>query len=130
MNGNENAIVPIDSKEWIEIQTNEPLTPSQINKQLMVLSTAFPTVVRNFDPYEFKATQELWYSIFKNVPEELFQEAVKKYIINERKGFFPSPGQIIGIITEIVKKREMDDLMKRLMARTNRDFKAVTHNDE
>lgn len=130
MNGNENALVLIDSKEWIEIQTKESLTPAQINKQLMVLSTAFPTVVRNFDPYEFKATQELWYSIFKNVPEELLQEAVRKFIITERKGFFPSPGQIIGIITDIVKKREMDDLMKRLIAQASGDFKAVTNDNE
>ncbi len=121
---NENAIIPVESKEWIEIQTQNVLTPAQINKQLMVLSTAFPTIVRNFDEYEFKATQELWYGIFKNVPEELLQEAVMRYIINERKGFFPSPGQIIGIMTEIVKKRQMDDLMKQIMEQDRRRAKA------
>lgn len=118
MNKENYAVVPADDKDWLALQTEAELTPMQINKQLMVLSTAFPTVVRNYDDYEVKAMQELWYSIFKNVPEELFQEGIKRYIINDRKGFFPSPGQIVGIIVDIVEKRKWEEINRRLMERS------------
>lgn len=114
---NEYSIVPADNPKWNSLQVAETLTPAQVNKQLMVLATAYPTIVRKYDQYEYKATQELWYSIFKNVPEELFQEAVKRYIINDTKGFFPAPGQIVGIITEIVKQRESEEFYQMLMKR-------------
>lgn len=114
---NEYSIVPADNPKWNSLQVAEVLTPAQVNKQLMVLATAYPTIVRKYDQYEYKATQELWYSIFKNVPEELFQEAVKRYIINDTKGFFPAPGQIVGIITEIVKQRESEEFYRRLFER-------------
>ena len=114
----EYILVPADNPEWNKLQVAETLTPAQVNTQLMVLATAYPTIVRKYDQYEYKATQELWYSIFKNVPEELFQEAVKRYIINDSKGFFPAPGQIVGIIMEIVKQRENERFVKMLMERT------------
>lgn len=114
---NEYSIVPADNPKWNALQVAEALTPAQVNKQLMVLATAYPTIVRKYDQYEYKATQELWYIIFKNVPEELFQEAVKRYIINDTKGFFPAPGQIVGIITEIVKQREAEEFYQMLLKR-------------
>lgn len=119
---NEYSIVPADNPKWNELQVAETLTPAQVNKQLMVLATAYPTIVRKYDQYEYKATQELWYSIFKNVPEELFQEAVTRYIINDTKGFFPAPGQIVGIITEIVKQREAEKFHQMLLKRIHSQY--------
>jgi len=34
------------------------------------------------------------------------QEAIRRFIINDRKGFFPSPGQIIGIIEQLIIEEE------------------------
>lgn len=120
---NDYSIVPADNPEWQKLQVANTLTPIQVNKQLMVLATAYPTIVRKYDQYEYKATQELWYEIFKNVPEELFQEAVKRYIINDTKGFFPAPGQIVGIITEIVKQRKAEEFHRFLLHRTYSQYK-------
>lgn len=128
MNNDNYAIVPADTQKWVSIQEKTELSQMQINKQLMVLSTAFPTIVRNYDQYEYKAMQELWYSIFKNVPEELFQEGVKRYIINDRKGFFPSPGQIVGIILGIVQERENAEFIRRILERDCRREEAGGEN--
>ncbi|GHU51683.1 hypothetical protein AGMMS49975_05900 [Clostridia bacterium] len=94
------------SKNWLAAQIERPLTEKQLSAQLMTLQTAFPTVVRNYEPLEFKAMQMLWYEIFKNVPEEIMREAIRRFIINDRKGFFPSPGQIVGCIEQIVKEEQ------------------------
>jgi hypothetical protein len=94
------------SDNWLSAQLEQPLSPKKLNAQLLTLQTAFPTVVRNYDANEFKAMQSLWYEIFKNVPEEIMQEAIRQFIINDRKGFFPSPGQIVGVIEQIVKEQK------------------------
>lgn len=112
--GDEYKIVPTD-KTWLSIQTEDALPIETISEQLLVLQTAFPTIVRNYDEYEVQALQQLWYDIFKNVPEQLMREAIKRFIINDRKGFFPSPGQIVGEIEQIVAEQKEAELMKRLL---------------
>lgn len=104
--GDEYSLALKEDDKWVAIQTENTLPIESINAQLLVLQTAFPTVVRNYDHYEFQALQQLWYDIFKNVPEQLMREAIRRYIINDRKGFFPSPGQIIGCIKQIVLEQE------------------------
>ena len=112
----EYGIVPV-GKTWLSIQTETTLPPESINSQLLVLQTAFPTVVRNYDQFEFQAMQKLWYDIFKNVPELLMQEAIKRFIINDRKGFFPSPGQIIGYIEQIAQEQKEAEEERRMIER-------------
>lgn len=109
------------SKEWLSAQTNVLMPLENLNAQLLILQTAFPLSVRNYDEYEFKALQSLWYEIFKNVPEELMNEAVKRFIITERKGFFPSPGQIVGCIEDIMRNREAEKLERLLAGRLTKE---------
>lgn len=112
--GEDYKIVPID-KTWLSIQTENALPLESINSQLLVLQTAFPTVVRNYDEYEVQALQQLWYDIFKNVPEQLMREAIKRFIINDRKGFFPSPGQIVGYIEQIVAEQKDAEMLRGIL---------------
>ena len=104
------------SENWLSVQTAQPMPKEKLNEMLLVLQTAFPTVVRGYDQMEFKNLQSLWYDVFKNVPEELMSEAIRRFIINDRKGFFPSPGQIVGYIEQIVNEqnaqRWREDLMR------------------
>ena len=110
--GDEYGIVSQD-KTWLSIQEETTLPLEVISNQLFVLQTAYPTVVRNYTQEEYQALRGLWYDIFKNVPEPLMKEAIKRFIINDRKGFFPSPGQIIGCIEQIVKEqREAEETRK------------------
>lgn len=112
--GEDYKIVPTD-KTWLSIQTENALPLESINSQLLVLQTAFPTVVRNYDEYEVQALQQLWYDIFKNVPEQLMREAIKRFIINDRKGFFPSPGQIVGYIEQIVAEQKEAEMLRGIL---------------
>lgn len=112
--GEDYKIVPTD-KTWLSIQTENALPLESINSQLLVLQTAFPTVVRNYDEYEVQALQQLWYDIFKNVPEQLMREAIKRFIINDRKGFFPSPGQIVGYIKQIVAEQKEAEMLRDIL---------------
>lgn len=112
--GEDYKIVPTD-KTWLSIQTENALPLEIINSQLLVLQTAFPTVVRNYDEYEVQALQQLWYDIFKNVPEQLMREAIKRFIINDRKGFFPSPGQIVGYIEQIVAEQKEAEMLRGIL---------------
>lgn len=105
--------VVLKDETWLSIQTEATLPPEAISAQLLILQTAYPTIVRNYDQYEFQALQNLWYDIFKNIPEQLLKEAIKRFIINDRKGFFPSPGQIIGYIEQIVYEKKFNELVSR-----------------
>ena len=112
--GEDFKIVPKD-KTWLSIQTENALPLESINSQLLILQTAFPTVVRNYDEYEVQALQQLWYDIFKNVPEQLMREVIKRFIINDRKGFFPSPGQIVGYIEQIVAEQKEAEMLRGIL---------------
>lgn len=112
--GEDFKIVP-KGKTWLSIQTENALPLESINSQLLILQTAFPTVVRNYDEYEVQALQQLWYDIFKNVPEQLMREAIKRFIINDRKGFFPSPGQIVGYIEQIVAEQKEAEMLRGIL---------------
>lgn len=109
---NDTRIIPL-SESWLSIQSDNFLPPEVVDSQLLVLQTAFPTVVRNYDKYEYQALRNLWYGIFKGVPKDLLEEAIRRFIINDRKGFFPSPGQIVGYIEEIVIERKCNELALR-----------------
>lgn len=115
----ERSVVPL-SDEWLSVQSETFLPQEVVDSQLLVLQTAFPSVVRNYDEYEYQALRNLWYEIFKRVPQDLMEEAIKRFIINDRKGFFPSPGQIVGYIEQIVMERKFEKLLSRTYERYRR----------
>jgi hypothetical protein len=52
----------------------------------------------------------LWREIFLTVEPRLLHDAVVRFITNDRKSFFPSPGQIVGYVEQIIaeKTREQE----------------------
>lgn len=93
------------SRNWLQIQQETPNTLESVAKQLLVLQTAYPTITRSYNKSEYRSLLKLWYSIFRFVPENTMREAIRRYIINDRKGFFPVPGQIVGYIEQIVSEQ-------------------------
>lgn len=105
------------SEKWLSIQTKEEMPLSALNRQLLVLRTGFRTFFKDYTDEDFQLMQSLWYGVFKHIPEELFSEAISRFICTERKGFPPSIGQIVGCVEQIVKERESAEFFKRLFER-------------
>jgi hypothetical protein len=57
----------------------------------------------------------LWLEIFTEVERGILNEAIMRFVAADRKGFFPSPGQVMGFVEEIIAEREKrakEDSMK------------------
>jgi hypothetical protein len=101
------------SREWLTAQTVCDLPPGRraahdalIAAELLRLRRAYPTQARNFSEEEARATGELWAEIFAGVDPVLLHEAVLRFIVTDRKGYFPAPGQIAGCVERIAAERE------------------------
>lgn len=105
------------SEKWISAQTKQEMPIAALNRQLLVLRTGFRTFFKDYTDEDFRLMQSLWYEVFKHIPEELFAEAISRFICTERKGFPPSIGQIVGCVEQIVKERESAEFLKRILER-------------
>jgi len=77
-----------------------------ISVGLLKLRTAFPTQTRNYSDREHDMLISLWLEIFVAIEPSIFHEAIMRFVAADRKGFFPSPGQIMGIVADIKTERE------------------------
>ncbi len=109
------------SKAWQKAQTlPADLSPQDSQKVqtaiasvLAILQVAYPTQARNFTQGEIQTTCTLWGEIFGRVHPNLLHEAVKRFIQEDRKGFFPAPGQIVGYVEEIINQISSTEEMER-----------------
>ena len=79
---------------------------AEISIGLLKLRTAFPTQTRNYNDKEHDMLITLWLEIFVAIEPGIFHEAIMRFIATDRKGFFPSPGQVMGIVEDIKTERE------------------------
>ena len=86
---------------------------AEVSISLLTLRTAFPTQARNYSDKEHDMLTALWLEIFVEVVPGVLLEAAMQFIATDRKGFFPSPGQIMGIVEDILAKRETAEKEKR-----------------
>ena len=115
INGNETALVAV-SKDWVAAQTVTGLTEKQrhqhnalIAAELFKLRTAYPAQARNFKDEEVSAINALWQEVFAGVAPVVLHEAVRRFIITDRKAFFPSPGQIVGFVEQIMAEQKAEE---------------------
>ncbi len=92
----EKALTPQEEKEIF----------AQITKELAILQVAYPSQVRNFSPEETSVACALWYEIFKGVHPKLLHQAVTRFIVTDKKAFFPTPGLIVAQVEEILAELE------------------------
>lgn len=89
------------SEKWLSIQTNEEMPLSALNRQLLVLRTGFRTFFKDYTDEDFQLMQSLWYEVFKHIPEELFSEAISRFICTERKGFPRLSDKSLGVLNKL-----------------------------
>jgi hypothetical protein len=56
----------------------------------------------------------LWLEIFAEVERGILNEAILRFIAADRKGFFPSPGQVMGVVGDIIKERKKREDEERM----------------
>jgi len=81
---------------------------------LFTLRTAFPTQARNYNDKEHDMLIALWLEIFAEISPDILHEAIMRFVSTDRKGFFPSPGQVMGLVEDIIKEREWRETEKRI----------------
>ena len=79
---------------------------AEVSIGLLTLRTAFPTQARNYSDREHDMLTALWLEIFAEIEPGTLREAIMRFIAADRKGFFPAPGQIMGIVEEIIDERK------------------------
>jgi len=85
-----------------------------ISVGLLKLRTAFPTQTRHYSDKEHDMLMALWLEIFVAIEPGIFHEAIMRFVATDRKGFFPSPGQVMGIIEDIQAERERQATEERI----------------
>ena len=85
-----------------------------IAAELYTLRVAYPVQARKFTEREVRRTNELWAEIFTGVDLELLHKAIIRFIATDHKAFFPSPGQIIRVLKDIMAEEEAE--RKRITA--------------
>lgn len=87
---------------------------AEVSIGLLTLRTAFPTQSRNYSDREHDMLAALWLEIFVEVERGILHEAIMRFVSNDRKGFFPSPGQIMGIVEDMQAEREQLEKDERM----------------
>ena len=87
---------------------------AEISIGLLKLRTAFPSQTRNYSDREHDMLMALWLEIFIAIESGIFHEAIMRFVATDRKGFFPSPGQVMGIVEDIQAERERQATEERI----------------
>ena len=100
-----------------------------VTKCLFRLRTAFPVQSRNFDEIETEALTALWLEFFADIKPEILESAVNLYIKRNRTGFFPSLGQIVGFVEQIMAEGEARQQAIKNQERTSRFLQRLKEMD-
>lgn len=72
-----------------------------IAAELYTLRMAYPVQARKFSEREVRRTNELWAEIFAGADLRLLHKALIRFMATNRSGYFPSPGQVFGVLEDI-----------------------------
>ncbi|MCL2215430.1 MAG: replicative helicase loader/inhibitor [Defluviitaleaceae bacterium] len=96
----------IDPQKIRQIYQYEAL----VTVELLKLRYAFPVQSQSASVETATNTAMVWAEALMGIEPEIIHAAVAKFIKDDRKGFFPSPGQIVGLAEKIIIERKNHDL--------------------
>jgi len=77
----------------------------------------FDTETLKTDKDYVSIIEDTWLKTFKDTDPELLETAVQEFIVSDKKGFLPKPGQIVELLVKGVKdierRRYFEELEKR-----------------
>ena len=66
----------------------------------------FDTDARKQDKDYIAVIEDTWLKTFKDTAPELLAEAVQNFIVSDKNGYLPKPGQIVELLVKGVKEIE------------------------
>lgn len=114
----DNTTIATVSENRPETQSVNTLTEKQqkqhaarIAVELFTLRTAYPTQARNFSPDEIAAINALWSEVFAGIDPQLLHLAIVRFVVADRKAFFPTVGQIVGVVEQIMAEQKGEEIL-------------------
>lgn len=80
---------------------------SEVANCLIYLDAAYPNAYRRFDRERMEILIAVWFNTFSEYPAELVMAGIQGYISSDTSGFPPSPGQVMKVIQNITRQRDM-----------------------
>ena len=68
--------------------------------------TLFDTEALKIDKDYISVIEDTWLRTFKDTEPELLEEAVQNFIVSDKKGYLPKPGQIVELLVKGIKAIE------------------------
>ena len=94
----------------------------------------FDTEYLKSDKDYVSIVEDTWLRAFKDTDPALLEEAVHNFIISDKKGYLPKPGQIVELlvkgIKDIERKRYFDNLERLEKERLLKHFGEKTTEDK
>lgn len=81
------------------------LLDAEVSISLMHAKAGYFNQCRNLSDSEYDMLAATWLEMFAPIERGILHEAVMRFIRADFKGFFPTPGQVMGFVEEILEER-------------------------
>jgi len=118
--GEKNAIqnlMELPKNQLVNAEAQRLIHDAKVVGECYRVRVLFDTEHLKSDKDYVSIIEDTWLRAFKDTDPELLEEAVHNFIISDKKGYLPKPGQIVELlvkgIKDIERKRYFDELERR-----------------
>lgn len=86
------------------------MTRDETKSIVQVILMAFQKSFRDIDQGKISAMVDAWHWVLADYDYKAMQVALKAYMQTDRSGFAPSPGQLIGMMSDISTAGDMSEM--------------------
>jgi len=111
-------MVELPTNQFSEINNAEKLIhDAKVIGECYRVRVLFDTEHLKNDKDYISIIEDTWLRTFKDIDPELLETAVQEFIISDKKGYLPKPGQIVELIakgTKDIERRRYFEKIERL----------------
>ena len=101
-----NSLVERNKTNNITFDTNKLMHEAKVIGECYRIRVLFDTEHHKNDKDYIAIIEDTWLRTFKDTAPELLEEAVQNFIVADKKGYLPKPGQIVEFLAKEVKNIE------------------------
>ena len=101
-----NSLVEVGSETKHALDTKKLMHDAKVVGECYRIRILFDTESLRNDKDYIAVIEDTWLKTFKDVDLELLEQAVQEFIVSDKKGYLPKPGQIVELIAKGVNSIE------------------------